>query len=153
MEMLQDNKYVGYIVNPVDGFFKRLLFKYRLKKTLKKLAPDYKEMVLIAECLEFLDMIYLFENKAEITGISASGRQGVRHCAIKIKANATQMITITLKDPDFIRIEIHNDGKLKSGVSFTDGNALIRNKYDELMFIHVNDYLMNSFTKVLLKYI
>lgn len=148
----EGNKYIYLITHPIKGFFERLIYKYRLKKRLNKLAPTYHDLRQIAECLYFLDMIYLFENDADINGISGAIKQRSGY-VITIKANKTQRIVITLQVLHTITIEIFNNGKLRSKISFEDGCAEVNDKFDELLFIHINDYLMNAFAKVLLKYI
>jgi hypothetical protein len=152
------NRYIGYITNPIKGFFKRWKFKRDLKKKLNAMAPSHYEMILIAEFLYFLDIIYLFENNEEINGISGvkvskSKNNKVYEYIIKVKVNKTQTIMITLNDPNLITIKIYNQSELRSKISFVDGEAEIHDKYDELLFIHLNDYLMNAFSKVLFKYI
>jgi hypothetical protein len=147
------NKYIDYITHPIKGVFKRYLFKRRIKKYLSEITPSFKDMVQIAECLYFLDMIYLFENNVMLNGISGVIKPKVGEYLLKVKANETQIIAITLNEPNLIKIEIFNDGKRRSNISFRDGEAEVKDMYDELLFIHINDYLMDNFTKVLLKYI
>jgi len=153
LEWTRDNKYIDCILNPKLGFFKRFLFKRKLKNTLSGLAPSFTDMRKIAECLYFLDTIYLFENDVETTGISGIVKPKRGDYIISTKANSTQTIVITLHEPDMITIEIFNKGKLRSKISFTDGYAEVNDRYDELLFITITNCLMDSFTKVLIKYI
>lgn len=147
-----NNRFISHILAE-KNFFQRLLLKYRLKKSLSKLAPSYDDMVQMAECLYFLDAVYLFENNCDINGISGmvNIRKGQR--TITVKANKVQSIVIALRFPDMIEIEIFNGSKLRTNISFRDGQADVDDKYRELLFIHINNDLMNSFTKVLLNYI
>jgi len=152
-EWAKRNEFIQMLNNPIPNIVKKMWFKYKLKKRLKLLSPGFNCMVDIAEFLYYLDLLYLFENDADINGISGVLKSNLKQCTIIVKPNKAQTIKITLTAPNYITIETANNGKLRNKISFEDGEAEVDTIYRRKLFLTIIDCLMDSFTKVLLKYI
>lgn len=148
---IENNKYIDHLMNQPKSYFKIWWKALKIRRYLNKLSPSYRDLMEIIEFLYFLDIVYFYENDADLTGISGSVNIKQQRYTLIIKPNQAQTITINLNAGDVISIEVRN-GKRRSSVTFVDRCAEVKDRYDELMFINLNNIIMDSFSKVFFKY-
>ena len=129
-------KYITFLANEYFDYFVESL---------------YELIRLSLEQSQNQDIVYFYENDADLTGISGSINIKQQRYTLIVKPNQAQTITINLNAGDVISIEVRN-GKRRSSVSFVDRCAEVKDRYDELMFINLNNIIMDSFSKIFFKY-
>jgi hypothetical protein len=110
-------------------------------------------MLQMCDFIKALEITYLYPNNTDCNIFTVKCRPD--ESALCVKANKYTRVLIILGKVDntnHIRIQIITGDKKRSEISFKEGEAKIENIHDEQLFININDWIMNTFVKLLVEY-
>jgi hypothetical protein len=151
-----NNIFMEKIYNKKKFSLKNRLDFFLFLRKLKKGSPDLNLLIHIAEFIELLEGVYMYDNSSKNELFTTP----------KISAKWTHAFTLYNKQGNFyinffmngtlkiIHIDIDRmiGRKLKSVIEFEDGAATITTQDDEQLFINIISWLMEALIELLKKY-
>lgn len=155
------NEYVKPIIMRKHKHDIKAWFAYRkIIKKCKTTSPSFDQMCNIAEFLEIIRISYMYGNNDNFhlfIGTLPKGYTKLNACSMFYKENDNFTIGfILLKESRNINIEITRRGQTirneKETISFTDGQYVFKDIYDQEKFLFVTSCLMDGVSELITYY-
>lgn len=144
------------------NFFYRWNEKRKIRKELKHIAPSFSYLQFMADAIIDFNAYFLYPN-IDSNDIRAKCYKTKNFLAYvrEIKVRKEKGCIIIIKtylenyNKKMISIEIDNNGVITSKIVWEESksDSIIGSKYDKLLFLMVENTLMDKFTDLIMRYI